>query len=72
MLSLSILFFRSSYSGLLDDDYSTVNIGAIVGHSAELAGGVLCTMYFDVALTQEELSAAGSMCFPNGETFINR
>ena len=60
--------FRSSYSGLLDDDFNVVNIGAISGYTNEITAGLLCTMYYNIALTQEELSAASSMCFPNGES----
>ena len=57
---------RSSYSGLLDDEWDSVYLGALAGDSRELVAGLLCTMYFDTALSQEQMSAAFSMCFPNG------
>ena len=61
------VYFRTSYSGLLDDDYDWVRVAAREGDSRELHGGIMCMMYFDAALSQEELSAAFSLCLPIGE-----
>lgn len=59
---------RASYTGLLDDDYDYVRLGSREADTRELTAGILCTMYFDVALTQEELSAAYSLCLPIGKS----
>ena len=61
------IYVRASYSGLLDDDYDWVRVAAREGDSRELHGGIMCMMYFDAALSQEELSAAFSLCLPIGE-----
>ena len=60
-------FFRSDYGGLLDDEWDQVFVGAKQGDNRELHAGLFCMMYFDEALTREQLSAVFSLCRTNGE-----
>ena len=62
-----ILLGRDSYTALLDDEWDQVYVGAVPGDQRELHASIFCNMYFDVALPREELSAAFSLCRPNGK-----
>ena len=57
---------RVAYSSELDDQHDEVSVGAVVGDDREFYGAVYCMMYFDVALTREQLSAATSICRTHG------
>lgn len=43
-----------------------MNIAAVPGDDRAFEGSVYCMMYFDAALTREQLSAATSVCRTNG------
>ena len=60
---------RVSYSHLLNDNWDSVDVGAVVGDDRELHAGIYCMMYFDTPLSRGQISAAFKSCKTEGRCF---